>query len=323
MDSFSPRSLKEASGFALHNAAYPPRKLALLHTGAAALVSLVLTVLHYLLSQQIGTTGGLAGIGTRTALSSVQTFLQLAANLALPFWEMGFLFCTIRLARQADCTPRDLMEGFRRVFPLLRLMLLELLLYGVLAFVSIQIVSLVFSLTPFALPMMEKMSALTQDAAFLQSGTIPQALLEELMVYLIPVYVLSLVLFAVVAIPLFYRFRFSRYAMMDTHRPGAFAALRISSHLMKGHCRQLFSLDLSYWWYYLLQLLIAATAYADLLLPAMGIPFSGDGAFFATFGLYLTLSLVLAWCFRAQAETTYACFYQKLLPPEKPTLPPV
>ncbi|MBO5317070.1 MAG: DUF975 family protein [Oscillospiraceae bacterium] len=322
MDRFSVRSLKDTSGYASSQAAYPPRKLALLHTGAALLVSLVLTVLHYLLSRGIGTTGGLSGIGTRTVLTSLQTILQFAASLALPFWEVGFLFCMLRLARKEPFAPRDLTAGFRRFSVLLRLMFLEFLLYSALAFIAIQLVTLVFSLTPFSMPVMEKLSALMRDEAFLQSGTLPPELQGEIIRYLIPVYIVSGVLFLTVGIPVFYRLRFSRYVIMDTQQPRALAAMGISRRLTKGHCRQLFSLDLSYWWYYLLQIVIAAAAYADLLFPLLGISMEKETAFFGTFAIHLLLSLLLAWRCRAGVDGTYACFYLQLQTPENLQLPP-
>ena len=321
MERFSPRFLKDSAADALQAASYPPRKLVLLHTGATLLVSLLLTVVHYLLSAQIGTTGGLAGIGTRTLLTSAQTFLQIAVTVALPFWEMGFLFCVIRFARRQSAALADLTQGFRRFAPLLRLTILEFLLYGVLMFVSIQLMAILFSLTPFALPVMDQLSRLMQSEAFMQSGTVPQDFIDQLLPYLIPVYLCAVILFFAAAIPIFYRFRFSRFAIMDNKAPGALAALRFSTRLAKGHCMQLFRLDLSYWWYYVLQLLVAAAAYADLLLPVLGISLQKEIAFFGTLALHLVLSLALAWYCRAQVDTTYACFYLQLLPPEKPELP--
>lgn len=313
--------MKERAADALHAAAYPPRKLVLLHTGAALLVSLLLTVIHYFLSEGIGTTGGLEGIGTRTLLSSAQTLLQMAATVALPFWEMGLLFCTLCFARREDCAPRDLTRGFRRFAPLLRLTVLEFLLYGTLIFVSIQLVSFLFAMTPFALPVMERMSQMMQSDAFTQNGTIPPEFLEQMLPYMIPVYICALILFFAAAIPLFYRFRFSRFVIMDDRQNRALLALRMSSQLTKGHCRELFRLDLSYWWYYGLQLLVGLAAYADLALPALGISLSEEVAFFGTLLLHLVLSLALAWYCKAQVDTTYACFYRQLLPPQKPELP--
>lgn len=321
MDRFSARNIKERAADALHAAAYPPRKLVLLHTGAALLVSLLLTVIHYFLSEGIGTTGGLDGIGTRTLLSSAQTLLQMAATLALPFWEMGLLFCILRFSRQQACSPKDLTRGFHRFAPLLRLTVLEFLLYGSLAFVSIQLMSFLFAMTPFAMPVMEQMSQLMQSDAFRQSGTFPPEFLEQMLPYMIPVYVCALLLFFAAAIPLFYRFRFSRFVIMDGGQDRALLALHMSSRLSKGHCLELLRLDLSYWWYYALQLLVAFVAYADLALPALGICLDEEVAFFGTLLLHLALSLALAWYCKAQVDTSYACFYRQLLPPEKPELP--
>ena len=66
MKTLDPRSLKAEADAALQAAAYDPQKLILIHTGVIMALSLVLTALDYLLEQQIGTTGGLSGMGTRS-----------------------------------------------------------------------------------------------------------------------------------------------------------------------------------------------------------------------------------------------------------------
>ena len=74
----------------LNNAACDTQKLTLLHTGAALAVSLVLTLLNLLLNRQIDTTGGLAGIGTRSVLELLQSVLSLGSSIAIPFWNWAF-----------------------------------------------------------------------------------------------------------------------------------------------------------------------------------------------------------------------------------------
>ena len=105
------------------------KRLALIHTAVALGVSLVVTLLHYYLNNQIGNTGGLSGLGARTVLETAQTVLQYVVNLALPFWEIGFLFAALQMARGQKAEVSSFLEGFRRFGPVLRLYLTRSLLF--------------------------------------------------------------------------------------------------------------------------------------------------------------------------------------------------
>ena len=308
--------LKQETDNALSQAAYDPRRLALLHSGIALGASLLLTVVSFVLTRQVGNTGGLAGIGTRTVLQSVQTVLQLMLTVSMPFWEVGFLFCAMSMARGRQAAPADFTQGFRRFGVFLRLFLLQLGVYLLVGMLAIQVASAIFMVTPFAEPILQIIQNLSQDTAFLQTGMPSDALLEELIQAALPLYIILIVVFLVAAIPVFYRLRLSRYILLEEDHPGALAALVRSNRYMKGSCVAFFKLDLSFWWYYLLQGLCGVIAYADVLLPALGIglPFDGDVAFFLCYGVYLVANLALAWRVRSSVETTYAMAYDSLLP---------
>ena len=79
------RQLKAAAARSLQNAAYDPKKLVLIHTAAVLIFFAVLAVVDYLLEQQIGSTGGLSGLGTRTILATAQQVLQLSEQILIPF----------------------------------------------------------------------------------------------------------------------------------------------------------------------------------------------------------------------------------------------
>ena len=75
MDPHDRRALKSAARESLAAAPYDPRKLILLHTGVTIAVSLIGTILNFVLSKQIENTGGLGGMGLRSMLSTVQSVL--------------------------------------------------------------------------------------------------------------------------------------------------------------------------------------------------------------------------------------------------------
>lgn len=318
--------LRNAAADSLAQASYDPKKLAAVHTGAAALVSLILTVLNYLLSQSIDNTGGLANMGSRAVLGTVQSVLSLAGMLALPFWEVGFLAAALRMARTRDARPSHLLEGFRRWGAVARLYVLQFSLFMLAALACSQVASILFSFSPFMDSAIKSLQKVMEQATAAGQTSLGIGDLLTAAPALIPMYVMFGILFALVAIPLFYRLRMAQFAVMDD-APGARKALAVSSRLMRGKRLQLFRLDLRFWWYYGAQLLIAAIAYVDVILPKLGItlPISADTVYFASYGIHLALQLLLAWQFGSLVHTTYAHCYDHLkqtapVPPEpKPT----
>jgi len=95
--------------------------------------------------------------------------------------------------------------------------------------------------------------------------------------------------------------------------------LRESHALMKRNRLNLFRLDLSLWWYFLLTLLAAAACYGDLLLPLVGItfPWSDTVGYFLFYGIYLVLELIIFYLFLNKVSVTYALAYQSLCPEKK------
>ncbi len=293
------------------------RKLVLLSTGAAAVVSLLVSLLNFLLAGQIAETGGLAGLGLRSALSTVQSVLSMAVSFVLPFWALGYTAAVLKLARREQTSYGVLFTGFRRFFPALRLLLLKGLLYMALCMVCIYAGSMVLSLTPLATPLyallLPLMEAGSEQAMMEAFNAIDPDVLTRAM---LPMLIGSGVLCLAVCIPVSYRLRMADMRMMDDAPCGALAAMLISSHIMKGNCRALFKLDLRFWWFYLGEALVAALAWSDVLLPTLGIalPVSADGVFFLSYTLSLGLQLGLHVYARNRIQVTYATVYDSLLP---------
>ena len=131
-----------------------------------------------------------------------------------------------------------------------------------------------------------------------------------------PVYVIFLLMFALLAIPLLYRYRMVSYVLIDNPAVGGLAALRRSSRMMKGNCMALFRLDLHLWWYYALSALAATVAYADTLAALLGIslPVSADVAYYLFFGVYLVAQAALYYFLSNRIEVTYALAYEQIAP---------
>ena len=81
-----------------------------------------------------------------------------------------------------------------------------------------------------------------------------------------------------------------------------------------GRRLDIFKLDLSFWWFYVLDGLTLALCYGDLILGLMGIslPISADVSYFLFYVLYLAAQLGLYVFARNRVECTYAAGYDAL-----------
>lgn len=297
---------KEKARLSLSQAAYDPHRLAAIHMAVAGAASLLTSLLSYLLDRGIAGTGGLSGIGFRAVLSSAQSLLSLAVTVLLPFWELGLVFAGMQLARGNEARPATLLEGFRRFLPALRLFLLQTLMYTGVIFACVYAAYAIFMLTPFFQRTYEVLAPLleTADSLVLDDATV-QAVLPTL----VPLYVILAVVLLVAAAPMYYRYRMANYALLEGC--GARKSMGLSALMMRGRRLSLLKVDLGFWWYYALQLLVAAIAYGDTLLPAVGInlPISETVSFWLFYGIYFALRLLVAWRFAPLVQTAYAHCY--------------
>ncbi|MBQ4600287.1 MAG: hypothetical protein IJB17_01490 [Oscillospiraceae bacterium] len=288
------------------------KRLILLHTVASAAVLLAVTALNYVLQDRIGDTGGLGGMGMRSALSTASTVLQLAVNLAMPFWVIGYSAVVLRTLRGEPCEDRTLLSGFRQFGPVLRLTLLQNMLLILLAMLCIYPAALIFMMTPWAKPMMQAMVPFSQTAAPTEEQT--QALTQALEGAYLPIMGVYTVLVLLVALPLLFRLRFSALALMDAPQSGALAAMRKSIRLTKGNCGAVLRVDLHFWWYFLLELAVTVLAYGDVLLTLFGVtvPVDRTVLFFGIYAVYLAAQIGLYCWQKNRVELTYGCCYRAL-----------
>ena len=312
MDPHDRHALKDATRDSLAAAPYDPRKLIMIHTGITIAVSLLGTLLNFFISEQIETTGGLSGLGLRSMLSTAQSVLQVLVAVLLPFWEAGFCYATIQMAREKQATPATLLYGFRRFRPLLRLKLTQGLIYAALGLACFFVGYYVFMLTPLSDPLFAIIETIDLDATMLQTELLlDDATILALAEAYIPMLLIGVSLFLIVGIFVSYRFRMATFLILDHPQMRAMETLRMSTYQLRGHMTSLFKLDLSFLWFYLLNVLFAMLAYGDYLLSIFGVPlpFSAEAAYF----IFLILSLIcqggLFVLARNQVDVTYAKFY--------------
>lgn len=294
-------------------------KLVLLFACVSAGLSFAAGLVSMLLDSQIAGTGGLDGLQLRSVLSTVQAMLNILLLAFIPFWNLGYTSVALKLGRGEAAAETDLLNGFRRFGPGLRLMLLRMFIYFVIGFATVQIASIVFSFTPWA----EAFYRQAENLGLLDaSGGMEEATVNALLPTMLPYWIIAGVLYVVALIPVTYRLRMAEYQLMDEPKCGALMAMLQSNRMMKGNCVALFKLDLQFWWYYLASVLVPVLCYGDVLLPMVGVtlPFDPMVSFFLFYALAQAAQILLYWRCRNQVECTYVCAYDMLR--EAQILPP-
>ena len=315
MDPNNRSALKQAAREDLSRSTCDPRKLVLIHSGAAVLLSVLVTLVNYLLDRQISLSTGLSGMDTVATLSAVQSFISTGSNLIMPFWEAGFLFTTLYIVRHRSVEPRSLLEGFRRFGPVLRYTLLVGLLEFAIGIAAFFISMQLFLLTPLSNGLVELANNLPQGSVLADGTAVLTPEVQALALKAaMPLTIVFGILFIGGLLLLSYHLRLGMLILFDNPGSGALAALQGSHQQLRGHRKQLFLLDLSFWWYYALQVVVMILAYVPYLLSLMGKSLSFEAASFLFLGISLAGQLALACFARYRVDTTYAEFYLATIP---------
>lgn len=317
METLKPRELKQQAAQRLEQTNANPKQLVLIYTGLIVLLNLLVNGLNFVLSERIDATGGLSGLGTRSVLQTVQTLLSYFSMFFTPFWEAGFLFAMISIARGLDAQPKSMLRGFQRFGRVLSYVFWQMLILIALCFGLMYVVVFLFALTPFAEDFVEAVLPLMQNSeALLPDGTINMELLPvgELFRAMIPMFVI----YAAILIPVYayicYHLRLTSFLLVEGQSRSTFGSMGASVKLMKGHKWQMLKLDLSFWWYYALEALLMVVLYLDAILPMMGVslPIDSTVAYFITLVLYCILELALHLWKKPQVDVTYAAAYETI-----------
>lgn len=313
MDILNPQSLREAAGRAL-NRGRDPKKLVYVYASIGFALSLLVTLGTLFLDDRISGTGGLSQLGTRAVFSTLQQLLPMVCSLAALCLEFGYLSGMMRIARGQYADHTDLKLGFRKFWPLMRLMLLQglaMLLVGILAF---QVGSLIFAMTPWAGPLVEMMMELSaMDPASIDEQTLLSFLQQAA-----PMYLTVGVVFLIALIPVLFRLRMAMFCLLDDPNGRAMAAIGTSNRMMRRRFGSMLKIDLSLWLYYAATVVMSVLMYSDLLLPALGINVPLDPLVFSllVYGAALVLQFVIQVTLRNKVEAVYVTAYDRLR--EKP-----
>lgn len=314
MESLKPSVLEQQAVGALQQAAYSPKKLVLLHTSVALGVPMLVTFLNYLLSLQIADTGGLSGLGLRSVLSTIQSVLEFAQLVALPFWEIGLVFAALCWLKKEAAQPNSLLQGFRSFGKVLGMQLLQGCLLFLLGFAIMYICIIVFVMTPFAQPLIELLKPFMQPS--LTPDQLETMLTQDVLLAMAdamtPLLIIFGVLFIIVMAVLFFRMRFAEFSVMEG--VGPLQSILQSFRMTRRNCLALLKVDLHFWWFYLGLGLCIALSFGDQLLPLLGIalPFAEQVSFLVFYVLSALAQWLLYVLSRERILTTYAAAYQAL-----------
>jgi uncharacterized membrane protein len=317
MANLNAKDMKSIAARRLRKTGSNPRQLVLIHTGLVVVLNLVVSWLNLFLNEQIGTTGGLSGLGMRSILQTAQTLLSYFATFFTPFWSAGFLHAMIHIARGEEAGTGDLFDGFRRFGRIMSHTLWMILIMSTACIAMMYVVCNLFVLTPFAEEFLSLMEPLLKNPEmFMADGTLNLELLplDALFPTMIPLFIM----YAAAVIPwclfLSYVFRMSLFLLVEGIDRGAFGSFFVSAKLMKGHKWQMLKLDLSFWWFYALEALLMVVMYLDFILPMLGValPINPTIAFFVPISLYGVLELALHWWKKAEIDVTYATAYETI-----------
>ena len=264
------RSLHQTARAQLAAASGTPKQVALIYAVVSSLLALAATLVSLLLSDRIADTGGLSNLGLRSILSTIQYILPIVQVLVLMGMDLGYQKAMLNITRSSPARNRDLAQGFYLFWPLLRTILMQSVIYFGIIFLSIYASSFIFSILPISRSFYAVMEPYLTGAQVMDEAAAMQAIPT-----MIPMLVICILVCCALLLPKIYQFRMSSYCLLDSSRPGAIAALGQSRMMMQGNRMTLFRLDLDFWWFYGLEMLVTLVCYGDILLPMLGVTFPG------------------------------------------------
>ena len=297
------------------------RRLVLVYSGVLAAIALGSNGLNLLLDSQMGSTGGLGGLGLRSWLQTGQQILNLVNLFFGPFWSAGFLVAMLHMVRGEAPTPGHLTGGFRRPGRMLGFMAFEFLTVIMLLMSATYLAGMIFAFSPLGSRFAELMGPVMNDPNLISpEGMVNAELIpvQALEMAALPMTVLLAVIFLPAYIWMCYGFRMALYLLMDTPVGGVRAHFE-SLRLMRGRKWQMFKLDLRFWWYHLLGALILGVGYLDMILGMLGLPLPMDetAMFFLTLAASCGLQLGLYLWKKCEIDGAYVLAFEQIAHPEQ------
>ena len=313
MDILNPRSLREDAQRALTRGR-DPKKLVYTYAAIGLAISLLVTLADLWLEQEISGTGGLSNLGTRAIFSTAQQAAPVISAILVMCLELGYLSGMMRISRGQYADHTDLKVGLHKFFPLMRLNILQYLIFLAVGILAVQIAAVIFAMTPWSQPAMDAVLALSAA----DPAALTEADLLTVMDQMVPMYVISGIVFLIALIPFLFRMRMARFCLLDDPNGRALAAIRSSSKMMRRRFLPMLKVDLSLWIYYAALVVMNVLMYADWILAAFGVQVPLEPKTFSllVYGGALILQFGIQISMRNRVEAIYVTAYDRLR--EKP-----
>ena len=146
---FPSRELKTKAADRLQNAKNQ-KDIVLLYAAITLGVSCLCTLIQFLLSSRNSQTGGLAGMSSRSFLSTMSSFLPILSAIVSVCMSFGYMGGMVRIARGQYASRNALKTGYERFWPLLRLKLLLSAILTGFTLAASYLASFLFMLSPFS-----------------------------------------------------------------------------------------------------------------------------------------------------------------------------
>ena len=321
MDIRNRSALKQEAAASLSRA-QNHKKIVAVYCGVNIAIAAGMWLLDMALSHAISGTGGLGNLGTRSILQTLQSVLPVLQMVFGLCWNMGYLRAMMNISRNFPADTRTLTGSFRLFGPILRLEILQSLIYSGIVIACVYGATILFMFTPFAQPLVDVVNSY-ETSMLASEMVLTDEMITAMLPSMTPIFVITLVLFAILGGPLVYSYRMAFYCLLDDPRAGARASLRWSQAMMRNRRMELLKLDLSLWWYYGLELLITAVSFGSMMLPMLGVklPFS-DMVSSAIFQIvYYVLLFWLQVTLMNYREVIYVKAYDRVRIPDAPPQP--
>lgn len=314
------RALRQRSAAAAGEFRSETRRLVLVYCAVVAVLTLGSNGLNLLLDSGIAGTGGLGGLQLRSVLQTVKSMLGYANMIFTPFWSAGFLFAMLAMVRGRAPRVRDLTGGLRCFGRVLGYQAFEFLMLVALVTVSVNLAAVIFTMSNWGAEFAEKLMPLLADPGLLLAdGTLNMDMIpaDVMMAGMIPLTILSLVIFLPVYLYVTYCFRMALYLVVEGNVGGVRAHFE-SARLLRGCKRQILKLDLQFWWYYALAGLAMVAGYLDVILGMVGVqlPINGTVLYFLTLAVYCILEFALSLWKKCEVDGTYVLAFEAIAHPE-------
>lgn len=298
-------SYRERARQAIVQARYPVIRVVCLYSLSILATSLIINCISFYIDNI--ETSGLSNAIALNGMSSIFYCLSMILSLFSGVWLICFRSYCVRLNQNPQVDYKDLLSALRngvRYFSVnFRIALKQLLWVILLMFLSCYVIVYYYSFSTgiFSAESVAGLSDYDAIVAYLS-----EAMTEEVLSSIFTAINISAIFAYILAFILTYKFRLASYFSIWTSYPAAIC-LRLSKQLLRGHKKELFSLELSFAHYWILYLVPSAALVLFDTVYSLS-----DNLYFFIFCLIALGTSVIEILWLPELECSYAFYATEL-----------